>query len=178
MLKTCNPGGTPVGEKIREVILHHKENPATPRAELLLYLADRAQHVDTVLLPALNEDTIVMCDRFNDSTRAYQAAGRGLDLEEVKALCTFATQGLEPDLTLYLDIDPLIGLQRVKKIGAGQDRLESEKIEFHHAVRTSYLQIAEQEKERVAIIDASQSPEDVFKQALSLIDAHLTSKTR
>ena len=178
VLKTCNPGGCLVGQQIREIILHQKEDPATPRCELFLYLADRAQHVQTVLLPALEEGKIILCDRFNDSTIAYQAAGRGLDLTEVKSLCTFATQGLTPDLTLYLDIDPLVGLQRVKKVGLGQDRLESEKTDFHKAVRAAYLKLSEQEKGRISVIDASLSPDAVFKQALSVIDAALTSNTR
>ena len=178
VIKTRNPGGCLVGEQIREIILHQKEDPATPRCELLLYLADRAQHVQTVLFPALQEGKTVLCDRFNDSTIAYQAAGRGLDLTEIKKLCTFAAQGLTPDLTLYLDIDPQIGLQRVKKIGQGQDRLESEKLTFHQAVRSAYLELAEQEKERITVIDASQSPDAVFKQALSVIDAAHITNTR
>ena len=174
VLKTRNPGGCPLAEKIRELILHHKQDPATPRCELLLYLADRAQHVQTVLLPALDEGKIILCDRFNDSTVAYQAAGRGLDLKEINSLCAFASQDLVPDLTLYLDIDPVIGLQRVKKIGNGQDRLESEKIEFHNAVRAAYLKLAEQEHERIKVIDASHPPDAVFKQAQQVIDATLT----
>lgn len=174
VLKTRNPGGCLLGTKIRELILHHTEDPATPRCELLLYLADRAQHVQNVLLPALNAGKIVLCDRFNDSTIAYQAAGRGLDLAEIKKLCTFATQGLHPDLTLYLDIDPVIGLGRVHTIGNGHDRLESEKIEFHNAVRAAYLALAKQEPERIHVIDASPSPDDVYNQALTIIDAHLT----
>ena len=178
VLNTRNPGGCLIGEQIREIILHQKEDPATPRCELLLYLADRAQHVQTILLPAIDEGKIILCDRFNDSTIAYQAAGRGLDRSEIKKLCSFASQGLVPTLTLYLDIDPIIGLQRVKKVGQGHDRLESEKLEFHNTVRAAYLDLAEQEKERITVIDAGQSPEAVFKQALKLIDAALTPNTR
>ena len=178
VLKTRNPGGCLIGQQIRDMVLHQKEDPATPRCELLLFLADRAQHVQTVLFPALKEGKIILCDRFNDSTIAYQAAGRGFDLTEIKKLCSFASQGLVPDLTLYLDIDPRIGLLRVKKIGLVPDRLESEKLAFHKAVRSAYLKLAEQEKGRITVIDASKSPDIVFKQALSVIDAALTSNSR
>lgn len=178
VLKTRNPGGCPLGQQLRDMVLHQKDDPPVPRCELLLYLADRAQHVQTVLLPALKSGKIVLCDRFNDSTLAYQAAGRGLDLGEIKKLCSFASQDLIPDLTLYLDIDPRIGLQRVKKIGLGQDRLESEKIEFHDEVRAAYLELAKQERGRIRMIDASLSPDAVFKQALSVIDATLPSNSR
>ncbi len=173
VLQTLNPGGSPLGERIRELVLHYKGDPPTPRAELLLYLADRAHHVQTVLLPALKRGVHVLCDRYNDSTLAYQAAGRGLNMEEVLSLCTFAAAGLTPDLTFYLDIDPEVGLQRVKKIGAGKDRLESEKIAFHRKVRAQYLKIAEQERERVVVIDASMTPDAVFAMALEELDARL-----
>lgn len=173
VLKTRNPGGCPLGRKIRTLVLHYKEDPPTSRAELLLYLADRAQHVQTVVLPALHRGEYVLCDRFNDSTLAYQAAGRGLNLEEVRRLCTFAAGGITPDLTFYLDIDPVIGLKRVQKIGVGHDRLESEKLSFHRKVRLKYLELAEQEKERFVVIDASQSPDAVFHQAKEVLNARL-----
>jgi len=168
LLVTRNPGGTPLGERIRDLILHQKAFPVSSRCELLLFLADRAHHVETLLLPALREGRIVICDRFNDSTMAYQAAGRGLDLQQVKALSSFSAQGLSPDLTLYLDVDPAIGLKRIRK--SKQNRLDLERLAFHQKVRKAYLKIALEEKERVRVLDAHLSPDEVFQQAMIWID--------
>lgn len=172
VIKTRAPGATPAGAVIRELLLHFKE-PLSFRAELLLYLADRAEHVAKVIRPALEEGKIVLCDRYNDSTIAYQGAGRGLDLREVSRMCAFATDHLVPDLTLYLDLDPELGLERVQRSGAGKDKIESEKLQFHQMIRYAYCAFAEQEPERFHIIDASKTPDEVFLNALSVLDSKM-----
>ncbi len=174
VMKTRAPGGTKAGESIRELILHYKDVSVLPRTELLLYLADRAQHVEEVIRPALKEGYIVLCDRFNDSTVAYQGAGRGIDISTVKELCNFATNNLQPNLTLYLDLDPKLGLERVHKLGTGKDRIEQEKLSFHDKIRHAFHTIAEEEPERFHLVDASRPPEEVFLKAMHIIHAYLT----
>lgn len=164
-LKTREPGGTALSEEIRNLILHRDMCPYT---ELALYLASRAEHTDKVLFPALQEDKIVLCDRFHDSTLAYQGYARGLDVEKVKQLCLFLSQNLVADITFYLDIDPETGLQRVS-YEKSPDRLEKEKIDFHRAIRKAFLKIAEQESQRFCIIDASVSKKEVFFKALDYL---------
>jgi dTMP kinase len=168
VVKTRAPGATAAGLVIRDLLLHHEE-PLSSRAELLLYLADRAEHTAKIIRPALAEKKIVLCDRFNDSTVAYQGAGRGYGPHFVRTLCHFATQDLEPDLTLYLDLDPEIGLDRVKKSGMTKDKIESEKILFHQTIRAAFHAIAKSEPERFHMIDASQPPEVVFQKALEIM---------
>lgn len=153
------PGGTVLGEAIREVLLDPKRTGISDRAELLLYEASRAQLVAEVLRPALAAGKIVICDRFYDSTTAYQGHARGLPLDEVEALNRFATAGLTPDLTIVFDIDPATGLGRATANGA--DRLESEEAAFHDRVRQGFTRIAEDEPERVVLIDASGTPDEV-----------------
>ena len=173
VMKTRAPGGTKAGESIRELVLHHKNISLLPRTELLLFLADRAQHVDEVIRPALNEGTIVLCDRFNDSTVAYQGGARGIDLATVKELCNFATGNLQPNLTLYLDLDPKLGLERVNKLGTGKDRIELEKLSFHDKIRNAFHAIAKEEPKRFHLVDASRPPEEVFLKAMHIIHAYL-----
>ncbi len=169
VLLTRAPGGTMTGELIRHLLLHHDEKDISFRCELFLFLADRAQHVEQVIVPALKKQTIVLCDRFNDSTVAYQGGARGFDPAWVRKLCLFATKDLEPDITLYLDIDPHEGLKRVER---SKDRIEKEDIAFHQKIRLAYLQIAKQEPKRFHVLDASQSPDDVVRQALHVLDSH------
>jgi len=169
VLTTCAPGGTQVGEVIRELILHPKE-PLNNRCELLLFLADRAQHVETIIKPALEQGKIVLCDRYNDSTVAYQGGARGFDWDTVKQLCDFACRGLQPDLTLYLDLDPKIGLERVQKANETKDQIEAENISFHQKIRRAFHRIAEEEPTRFQILDASQSKKDVFDEAIKLVN--------
>lgn len=175
LLKTRAPGGTPAGEAIRALLLNKEGTKLTPRAELLLFLADRAEHVDEVIVPALKAGKIVLCDRYNDSTVAYQGIARGLGVEEVKKLCKFATNQLEPHLTFYLDLDPAIGLKRLQQVKEGKDRIEAEKLSFHQRIRTAFHEIAKREKERFHILDASLPPDKVFAQAMEVIDALLAS---
>jgi dTMP kinase len=174
VLATREPGGFETGKKIRDIVLHQKDNPIGKRCELLLYLADRAEHVDKVIIPALERNEIVLCDRFNDSTVAYQGKARQIDLVLLKKMCFFAADGLVPDLTFFLDVAPKIGFERVKNMGRTPDRLESEALCFHESVRQGYQQLAEEEPERFRVIDASSDRDRVYKRALQEIDAFLT----
>jgi dTMP kinase len=170
VIQTRAPGGTEPGRVIRDLLLH-PQVPVVPKAELFLYLADRAQHVEKVILPALEEGKVVLCDRFNDSTIAYQGGGREFGMEKVAELCRFASSGLTPDLTLYLDLDPEIGLQRIKEATGRKDQIEAEALQFHQKIRHCFHQMA-QKGGRFRIIDASLSREEVFQEALRIIDAY------
>ena len=181
VLVTREPGGSFLGEEIREMVLHHKRGePIAPMAELLLFLASRAQHIETLIKPALKENKVVICDRFTDSTIAYQAYARGLNLKLVKDLCFKAASGIEPSLTLYLDVAPEIGIKRAAnrntKIEAKEDRIEDEALDFHQKVRNGFLQIANEDPTRVAIIDTAKSKENVQAQAKEIIDKWLKQK--
>lgn len=171
-ITTRQPGGTKIGAEIRQIVLHSKESNLSPKCELLLFLADRAQHLHEQIIPQLKSGITVICDRYNDSTIAYQGAARGMSIKELQPLCDFATDCLEPDITFYLDIDPEIGLERVQKIGDGTDRIESEKIDFHHAIRRGFLELASMKK-RIVVIDASQSAEEVFNAVKEKLQCHL-----
>jgi dTMP kinase len=154
LLLTQEPGGTPIGSEIRETLLRRRPERMAATAELLLYFADRAQHVEEKIRPALERGLTVVSDRYVDSTRAYQGYGRGLPLETIDTLWRIATGGLVPDLTLLLDVGVEQGLARVGKRG-GEDRLESERREFHERVRAGYHALAAAEPRRWAVIDAS-----------------------
>ncbi|NPA30465.1 MAG: dTMP kinase [Chloroflexi bacterium] len=154
VLTTREPGGTSIGLHIRDLLLDPRFGDMTPRAEVLLFLADRAQHVDQVIRPALERGDIVLCDRYADSTLAYQGYGhRHFDLEQLRALIEFATGGLWPDRTFLLDIAPEEGLARN---GAQRDRLEGHALDFHRRVRQGYLEMAAAEPERWVVLDATQ----------------------
>ncbi len=168
VLKTREPGGTFLGETIRDMLLKHKE-PLSSYAELSLFLASRAQHVEETILPALRSGKVVLCDRFHDSTIAYQGFARGLGMSEVEAFCKFLSQGLEPALTLYLDIDPEVGLMRAKKV-RHQDRMEAETLAFHRKVREAYLSIHQKNPKRFHLLDASQPFEKVLALAMRWIE--------
>ncbi|MBY0528741.1 MAG: dTMP kinase [Rhabdochlamydiaceae bacterium] len=172
-LQTRAPGGTPIGQKIRELVLSKHGISLDKRCELLLFLADRAQHVDEVIKPALKEKQIVLCDRFNDSTVAYQSGARGFDEKLVHFLCSFACDAVQPDLTLYLDLDPKIGFERTKSTRSGKDRIESETLKFHQKIRKAFHKIAKKDPKRFKMIDASKSAADVLTQAMEHIDAFL-----
>ncbi len=171
VLKTRAPGGTEVGAHIRNLLLHTEKSSLDKRCELLLFLADRAQHVETVILPELAKGTLVLCDRFNDSTVAYQGGARGFPSELVKNLCLFACQDLMPQLTFYLDLDPVVGFQRAKRAGLKRDRIESEDLAFHQKIREAFKEIAREEPERLCILDASKPAQEVFLLAKEKIDA-------
>jgi len=169
VLTTRAPGGLKMGAKIRDLLLHSEKGEITPKAELFLFLADRALHVDQEIKPALDAGKIVLCDRFNDSTVAYQGIARGLGEAEVARLCTFASNGLKPDLTFYLDLDPNIGLSRAKNLGPS-DRIESETLAFHQKIRQAYLQIAKEDPGRIHVIDAARDKDQVFKNAWKVVE--------
>ena len=175
VIQTRAPGGTEPGKIIRELILH-PQDPVVSKAELFLYLADRAQHGEKIIKPSLEEGTFVLCDRYNDSTVAYQGGARGFGMEEVETLCNFATGGLQPSLTLYLDIDPEIGLERIKSATGRKDQIEQETIDFHKKIRKAFHDIAKKNPDRFQIIDASLNREDVFAEALRLIDDNILAK--
>jgi dTMP kinase len=149
---TRDPGGTPLGKQIRRILLN-PENPVQPVTELLLYQADRAQHIAEVIRPSLEAGKLVICDRFIDSTMAYQGYGRGIDFALIRQLNQIATGGLTPDLTILFDIESSDGLARLHP--GGHDRLEREALAFHLKVRQGYLELAKAEPERWKILDAT-----------------------
>ena len=159
-LLTCEPGGTPLGESIRELLLEPSRGNMSPVSEALLYLADRAQHVAEVIRPALEAGRTVISDRYVDSTLAYQGYGRGLPMDLLRAVAELATGGLTPDLTLFLDVPVTLGLERVGKRGR-HDRLESERLEFHERVRRGYLDLIAHEPRRWVLIDGEGSEDEV-----------------
>lgn len=156
---TLEPGGTELGQAVRRILLTPGSH-VTPRAEALLYAADRAHHVETVIEPALAAGKVVICDRYADSTFAYQGAGRALDIDKVRQIMAFAVAGRWPDLTLLLDVDPRVGLRRARGHGPG-DRIEAEGLAFHDAVRRGFLELAANEPQRFRVIDAGGSMDDV-----------------
>jgi dTMP kinase len=168
-LRTLEPGGTELGVEIRHLLLHRKGEVA-PRAEALLYAADRAHHVATKVRPALEAGTDVLIDRYLDSSVAYQGAGRDLDATEVRNLSLFAVQGLLPDLTILLDLDAQASLARRAKTGQEPDRLEREKVEFFEAVRQGYLALAAAEPERFFVVDANQTIEQMAAEIRDRVD--------
>lgn len=151
---TRDPGGTPLGKQIRRILLN-PENPVEPMAELLLYQADRAQHVAEVIMPSLLQGKMVICDRYIDSTMAYQGYGRNIDFKLIEQLNVMSTGGLRPELTILFDIESADGLARLHP--GGHDRLEREAIEFHRSVRQGYLDLAAKEPERWRILDATKA---------------------
>ena len=162
VLVTREPGGTPLAENFRNIVKHYQgEEPLYPATELLLFEAARTQHTRYVIAPALAAGTIVLCDRFADSTEAYQGAGRSLDMKFLQDLNNFAMAECKPDLTLLFDLPVEVGMARararVAHIADHNDRLEAEKMDFHERVRSSFLQIARREPERVKVLDATQS---------------------
>lgn len=164
-LLTREPGSKGLGEKIREILLNY-DGEVSSRCESFLFLADRAQHVDCIIKPALQEGTIVLCDRHTDSTVAYQGYGRGLDIEEIKKLNALATGGLKPDLTIVFDVDIETSQARV---GKNKDRMESAGIEFFKKVREGFLKIAKEEPQRVKVINSSDTIENIHKKVVELI---------
>lgn len=172
VLKIREPGGTELGEKIRNLLLHTSV-AISPYAELLLFLASRAQHIQEVIRPALQAGKIVLCDRFNDSTIAYQGVARGLGMEEVEAFCRFISQGIEPDLTFYLDIDPASGLKRAH-VGRAADRIEVEDFAFHQTIREAFLAIQRKDPKRFHLINATQSPAQIQEQAMRFLNKLLS----
>lgn len=169
---TAEPGGTAIGRKIRKILLQPEHAAMHPVAELLLYNASRCQHVEELIRPALKEGMIVVCDRFSDSTFAYQGYGRGIPLRVLSALDRIATGGVRPDLTILLDLPAQKGLERNRK-ARKTDRLELEKIAFHRRVRQGYLRLKKLHPRRVKLIDANYPPEEIHKRIIDLIAERL-----
>lgn len=174
-LRTLEPGGTELGQEIRHLLLHRKGEVA-PRAEALLYAADRAHHVATKVKPALDAGTDVITDRYLDSSVAYQGVGRALDPADVRALSMFAVDNLLPNLTILLDLDAEAAIMRRKKTGTEPDRLEREKTEFFEAVRQAYLGLANAEPERWFVVDAKLSIEEMQAKIRARVEGLLQTK--
>lgn len=175
VITTREPGGTPIGDQIRQVLVRMENKELHPRTEMLLFLAARAQLVEQVIKPALQEGKIILCDRYGDSTLAYQGYGHGLDLEQLNQMLDFATDHLKPDLTILLDLDVKTGLMR-KKAKDEWNRLDAYEALFHERVREGYLRLAREEPERWRIVDASQAidavQEDLFQIILDALTNH------
>ena len=162
IVRTREPGGTPISEQIRNVILDKANTAMDERTEALLYAASRRQHLVEKVWPALKEGKIVICDRYLDSSLAYQGGARGLGIENILNVNNFATEGTFPDLTLLFDIEPEIGLARIAANANREvNRLDLEKLDFHNKVRNTFLELAKRYPERFVIIDASKSKEEV-----------------
>jgi len=181
-LGTREPGGTALGEMIRQVLLEAGKEEISFPTELFLYLADRAQHVQKVIRPALASGTIVLCDRFTDSTLAYQGYGRGVELDMLRRLNEVASPGITPDLTFLLDCPVEVGLprtaQRIVNQTSGkrrEDRFEREKVEFHERVRAGFLELARAEPKRIVILDASRALQEVHKEIRKIVDEKLAN---
>lgn len=164
VIVTREPGAKGLGEKIREILLNY-DGEVSSKCETFLFLADRAQHMDVIVRPAVEKGKIVLCDRHTDSTVAYQGYGRGIDIERINMLNSIATNGDKPDLTFVFDIDADTSMQRV---GSEKDRMESAGVEFFNRVRHGYLEIAHNEPQRVKVIDASKSIEEIHKDVVNL----------
>lgn len=169
VLVTREPGAKGLGEKLRDILLNY-DGVVSDRCEAFLFLADRAQHIDTIVTPAVDAGKIVLCDRHIDSTAAYQGYGRGQDIERINKLNMIATSGKKPDLTIVFDIDAETSLARV---GSTKDRMESSGIEFFNRVRDGYLKIAAQETARVKVLDATKSIDEVQQDVIELINSKL-----
>lgn len=173
VLATREPGGTKLGKELRCLLLEAEVGElVSNRAELLMYAADRAQHVEAFLLPELTKGSIVLCDRFTDSTVAYQGYGRCLNLNLIKQLNEIATGGLQSDLTLWLDIDVEVGLARVRARGK-RDRMEQADLEFHRRVRQGFAELAEENRDRIVRIDASRPEAEVAAEIRSIVISKL-----
>lgn len=166
---TREPGGKGLGEKLREILLNY-DGEVSDRCEAFLYLADRAQNIDTIIKPAINSGKIVLCDRHTDSSVAYQGYGREQNIDNINMLNELAVNGVHPDLTIVFDIDTETSMARV---GAEKDRLESAGIEFHKRVRNGYLEIAKKNPQRIKVVDASQAIEEVQRDVIKIVEGVL-----
>jgi len=177
---TLEPGGTAIGKAIRSILLDRGNRLLAPQAELHLYLADRCQHVAEVIRPALEEGRGVLCDRYGDSTVAYQGAARGLGVDVARALHHAVSGETQPDLTFLLDLPVEEGLQRARRRpdDGGETRLEEEDLRFHEGVRAGFLRIAEAEPDRVVVVDASREEDVVFESVLTVFRSRVAPHLR
>ena len=174
---TREPGGTPISEEIRRIILDKKNVDMDKRTEALLYAASRRQHIVQKIIPSIKEGKIVLCDRFFDSSLAYQGYAREIGVDAVLEMNLFATEGLEPDLTFFFDLDPELGLKRIAANSSREvNRLDVEKLSFHKAVREGFLSLAKRFSSRFIVIDASKDPESVFLEIYSEIEKRMNKQ--
>lgn len=181
VVETQEPGGTAIGQEIRAILLNTAHRELCPVAEMLLYFAARAQNFDELILPAWQRGAIVLSDRFTDSTLAYQGDGRGLDSNVVLELHKIACHGLQPDLTVSIDIDLRTGLERTEarsRDGGSRDRMEEEAAAFHDRVREGYLKLARRHPERIRIVDGRGGRDDVAKQVWRVVEPVVIGKRR
>lgn len=180
VMLTREPGGSAIGAKVRELLLDTATKNLAPMAELLLYEADRAQHVAEVIRPALDAGKVVLCDRFGDASVAYQGAARGLPADLVESLNETATGGLQPDLTLLLDLEPEVSVARAReramKAGGRPDRFEREDFPFHQKVRDGYLALAQRHPQRFVRIDATRGVDEIATDVLAAVESRLGGK--
>ncbi|CRK85340.1 dTMP kinase [Neobacillus massiliamazoniensis] len=177
VLLTREPGGIDIAEQIRRVILARENTAMDPRTEALLYAAARRQHLMEKVKPALEEGIVVLCDRFVDSSLAYQGHARGLGIDEVLKINQFAIEDMMPDLTIYFDIEPELGLKRINKNkGREVNRLDLENLDFHHKVREGYAILMERFPNRIVKIDASDTLEKVFEKTIKLVIEKIEQK--
>ena len=169
IVETREPGGKGLGERIRDILLNYNGDVSN-RCESFLFLADRAQNIDVIVKPAIQQGKIVLCDRHTDSSVAYQGYGRGLDIDEINKLNTLATGGLKPDLTYVFDVDIETSMARV---GGEKDRMESAGTEFFNKVRNGYLELAKQEPNRIKVIDSTKPIENVFADVVKELESVL-----
>lgn len=172
VITTCQPGGTPLGRRLREAFLETEETVA-PLAELLLFAADRAQHVEFLIKPALAEGRVVISDRYADATFAYQGAGRGFPEAMVNQVIEIATEGLKPDLTIFFDISVETALRRMSARGEKANRMDLETAEFYERVRDAYLSVAEREKKRFRVIEANGAMEQIHAAVVEMVTKFL-----
>ena len=175
VLTTREPGGTPLAERIRGLLLSHDDEPLSDTAELLLFFAARSLHIENLIRPALARGDWVVCDRFTDTSRAYQGAARAQGLSRVETLAEWVEDGVSPDLTLLLDTPAELGLERVRRRGA-TDRLESERLEFFERARAAYLELAAREPDRIVVIDASRDLAAVQAEITAAVGPLMESK--
>ncbi|MHA7189967.1 dTMP kinase [Arthrobacter sp. MDT2-16] len=169
VVRTREPGGTPIGETLRSLVLEHGHGEIDARTEALLFAASRAAHVQQVIVPALERGDVVVCDRYIDSSVAYQGTGRGLGAQAVLDVNVWATDGLLPDLTVLLDVDPAVGRSRRTAGAAAEDRLESEPDGFHAGIRDAFLELARLAPERYVVLGASGTPEELHRSIVAAL---------
>ncbi|MCB0337554.1 MAG: dTMP kinase, partial [Bdellovibrionales bacterium] len=173
---TFEPGGSPIGRQIRQILLDQSTHKLAPVSELLFFCAERAEHVSKVIRPSLEQKKIVLCDRFYYSTLAFQGYGRGIDLTTTETCCNIAIQAVVPDLVLLLDIDEKIALERIhKRASSDVDGFESETLAFHKRLREGFLQIAQTSRERFLVLNAEQSTDQIWTQLEPTLDHWLSA---
>jgi dTMP kinase len=168
-LVTREPGGAAISEKIRELLISPDNKAMCPETELLLYLAARAQHVREIIIPAIDRGETVLCDRFEQATFAYQGGGRGLDVDAIRGINSFATGGTTPDMTFIIDIPVEISQERLNKIGKGKDRMESAGARFFERVRACYIKVASANPQKIKLLDGTKGVDELTDEILGVI---------